>query len=214
MKIYQVEELVGITKKNIRFYEDEGLLTPERNPENGYREYTQKDVRCLQKIKLLRKLSVPIEEIRRLEKGECDFSGVMSAQIEKLEKEAEQAEIMKNFCLRLNSEVSDIKNLDASAYLDEMRTLEKGGSVFVDITKEDVNRRKKTGAVISAVVFCTLMLALLACVIFAVQQEEKALFPMLIVFAVILCAIVGTVIVLIQRIKEINGGEEYDACKY
>ncbi len=214
MKIYQVEELVGITKKNIRFYEDEGLLTPERNPENGYREYTQKDVRCLQKIKLLRKLSVPIEEIRRLEKGECDFSGVMSAQIEKLEKEAEQAEIMKNFCLRLNSEVSDIKNLDASAYLEEMRTLEKGGSVFVDITKEDVNRRKKTGAVISAVVFCTLMLALLACVIFAVQQEEKALFPMLIVFAVILCAIVGTVIVLIQRIKEINGGEEYDACKY
>ena len=214
MKIYQVEELVGITKKNIRFYEDEGLLTPERNPENGYREYTQKDVRCLQKIKLLRKLSVPIEEIRRLEKGECDFSGVMSAQIEKLEKEAEQAEIMKNFCLRLNSEVSDIKNLEASAYLEEMRTLEKGGSVFVDITKEDVNRRKKTGAVISAVVFCTLMLALLACVIFAVQQEEKALFPMLIVFAVILCAIVGTVIVLIQRIKEINGGEEYDACKY
>ena len=214
MKIYQVEELVGITKKNIRFYEDEGLLTPERNPENGYREYTQKDVRCLQKIKLLRKLSVPIEEIRRLEKGECDFSGVMSVQIEKLEKEAEQAEIMKNFCLRLNSEVSDIKNLEASAYLEEMRTLEKGGSVFVDITKEDVNRRKKTGAVISAVVFCTLMLALLACVIFAVQQEEKALFPMLIVFAVILCAIVGTVIVLIQRIKEINGGEEYDACKY
>ena len=214
MKIYQVEELVGITKKNIRFYEDEGLLTPERNPENGYREYTQKDVRCLQKIKLLRKLSVPIEEIRRLEKGECDFSGVMSAQIEKFEKEAEQAEIMKNFCLRLNSEVSDIKNLEASAYLEEMRTLEKGGSVFVDITKEDVNRRKKTGAVISAVVFCTLMLALLACVIFAVQQEEKALFPMLIVFAVILCAIVGTVIVLIQRIKEINGGEEYDACKY
>ena len=26
MKIKQVEELVGITRKNIRFYEDEGLL--------------------------------------------------------------------------------------------------------------------------------------------------------------------------------------------
>ncbi|MBO7135160.1 MAG: MerR family transcriptional regulator, partial [Spirochaetaceae bacterium] len=32
MKIYQVEELVGITKKNIRFYEDQGLLCPSRNP--------------------------------------------------------------------------------------------------------------------------------------------------------------------------------------
>ena len=30
MKIKQVEELVGITSKNIRFYESQGLLTPER----------------------------------------------------------------------------------------------------------------------------------------------------------------------------------------
>ena len=38
MKIKQVEELVGITSKNIRFYESQGLLTPER-ADNGYREY-------------------------------------------------------------------------------------------------------------------------------------------------------------------------------
>ena len=36
MKINQVEELVGITKKNIRFYEEQGLLNPDRDPENGY----------------------------------------------------------------------------------------------------------------------------------------------------------------------------------
>ena len=36
MKINQVEELVGITKKNIRFYEDQGLISPERNRDNGY----------------------------------------------------------------------------------------------------------------------------------------------------------------------------------
>ena len=30
MKIKQVEELVGITQKNIRFYEDQGLLKVER----------------------------------------------------------------------------------------------------------------------------------------------------------------------------------------
>ena len=44
MKIYQVEELVGITKKNIRFYEDQGLLCPNRNPQNDYREYSLDDV--------------------------------------------------------------------------------------------------------------------------------------------------------------------------
>ena len=39
MRINKVEELVGITKKNIRFYEEKGLLNPERNTENGYRMY-------------------------------------------------------------------------------------------------------------------------------------------------------------------------------
>ena len=38
MKIKQAEELVGITSKNIRFYEEQGLLFPKR-AENGYREY-------------------------------------------------------------------------------------------------------------------------------------------------------------------------------
>ena len=69
MKINQVEELVGITKKNIRFYEEQGLINPERNRDNGYREYSLKDVDLLNKIKLLRSLDVPIDEIRKLEVG-------------------------------------------------------------------------------------------------------------------------------------------------
>ena len=87
MKIYQVEELVGITKKNIRFYEDEGLLCPERDPQNGYRDYTIKDVRQLEKIKLLRKLSVPIEEIRFLQAGKVSFAQCMEKQIGRLAQE-------------------------------------------------------------------------------------------------------------------------------
>ena len=34
MKIKQVEELVGITRKNIRFYEEQGLLNVERAPKS------------------------------------------------------------------------------------------------------------------------------------------------------------------------------------
>ena len=50
MKIKQVEELVGITRKNIRFYEEQGLLSVER-AENGYREYSWTDVRRLQELR-------------------------------------------------------------------------------------------------------------------------------------------------------------------
>ena len=48
MKIKEVEDLVGITKANIRYYEKEGLLNPKRNEENNYREYTLEDVRSLE----------------------------------------------------------------------------------------------------------------------------------------------------------------------
>ena len=64
MKIKDVEALVGITKTNIRFYEKEGLLNPERNQENNYREYTEADVEVLRKIKVLRMLDVPTSDIK------------------------------------------------------------------------------------------------------------------------------------------------------
>ena len=69
LKINEVEALVGITRKNIRFYEAEGLLTPRRNSENGYRDYGEAEVRVLLQIKLMRKLGVSLEEIRRMQGG-------------------------------------------------------------------------------------------------------------------------------------------------
>ena len=66
MKINEVEAAVGVTKKNIRFYEEEGLISPSREPGNGYRSYSQTDVERLRRIKLLRKLDVPLAEIREM----------------------------------------------------------------------------------------------------------------------------------------------------
>ena len=214
MKIYQVEELVGITKKNIRFYEDEGLLCPKRNPENDYREYSLEDVRILEKIKLLRKLSVPIEEIRLLEKGRLSFAQSMSLQIERLEKEQQSAEVMKELCARLRDENEDMHKLDASRYLKEMEKMEQQGTKFVDIAKEDINRKKKTGAVAGACIFGVIMFMVLGALVYAVVAESAPVLPMLIPGIIILCTLIGTVVVLVQRIKEINGGEEYDARKY
>ena len=69
LKINEVEALVGITKKNIRFYEEQGLLAPSRNAENGYRNYGEAEVAQLRQIKVLRKLGVPMEEIRKMQAG-------------------------------------------------------------------------------------------------------------------------------------------------
>ena len=111
MKISQVEELVGITKKNIRFYEDEGLLSPERDPENGYREYSLKDVDELMKIKFLRKLSVPLEDIRKIQKKELSLSMCLEKQSSNLKSEVTSLESSIELC----DSVKD-KNLDYSDF--------------------------------------------------------------------------------------------------
>ena len=214
MKIYQVEELVGITKKNIRFYEDAGLLSPKRNPENDYREYSLEDVRVLEKIKLLRKLSVSIEEIRLLQKEQLSFAQVMTQQIERLQKEQQSAEVMKELCARLQSEILDLKSLDASKYLTEMTKMEQDGTKFVDIEKQDINRKKKTGAIAGAAIFCVIMLMVLGALIYGIVADSAPILPMLIPLSIILCVIIGTVVVLVLRIREIDKGEEYEARKY
>ena len=104
MKINQVEELVGITKKNIRFYEDQGLVKPERNPDNGYREYSISDVMQLEKIKLLRMLDVPCEDIRRLINNDVSLKECMEAHSISLAHRQRDIENMKEMCDLLYSE--------------------------------------------------------------------------------------------------------------
>ena len=214
MKIYQVEELVGITKKNIRFYEDEGLLNPERNPENGYREYSLKDVRQLQKIKLLRKLDVPIEEIRLLQHGKSSFSETMNRQILALEQKQKDAQIMMELCSKMKDEISDLNQLDAEAYLSEMYKMETNGTKFVDIEKRDVIMRKKLGSIIAAVVFCLIQVAVDIPLIIQMKKSPSEKVICIIIMILTFLLIGGVLVVLIQRLKEINKGEEYEARKY
>ena len=59
MTVKEVEERTGLPRANIRYYESEGLIHPNRG-ENGYRDYRQEDVDTLLKIKLLRQLGGPV----------------------------------------------------------------------------------------------------------------------------------------------------------
>ena len=214
MKIYQVEELVGITKKNIRFYEDKGLLNPERNPENDYREYSLEDVRLLEKIKLLRKLSVPIEEIKLLETGKLSITQCMNQQIERLEKEQQNVQVMKEFCERLRENTPDMSSLNASDYLREMDKMEQEGTKFKDIENMDINKKKKTGAIAAAVIIGLLMLLILAVIFYGIFAASVPLVSMLVPIITISCILIGTIVVLVLRIKEIDKNEEYEARKY
>ena len=56
MTIKEVEQITGLTRSNIRFYEKEKLITPDRNENNGYREYSEEDIKTIKKVAYLRTL--------------------------------------------------------------------------------------------------------------------------------------------------------------
>ncbi|MCR5100233.1 MAG: MerR family transcriptional regulator [Butyrivibrio sp.] len=214
MKINQVEELVGITKKNIRFYEDQGLICPDRNKDNGYREYSLKDVELLNKIKLLRRLDVPIEEIRKLEENQESLNDFLDRHISHFKHRMHELDIMKEMCQEMIEADESFENLNTSRYLDDMRTLEKGGVRFMDVKKTDIKKSKRA-PIIAAAVFIMFMLAMIIIMIWAKFADPEMPFGFLI-FSIVLFGsmIAGVILALKQRLKEIEGGELNEASKY
>ena len=65
MRIGEVSKLVGIADSKLRLYDKEGVLVPSvRDPETGYRYYTQEDVRRLERVLLLRRFEVSLADIK------------------------------------------------------------------------------------------------------------------------------------------------------
>ncbi len=213
MKINEVEELVGITKKNIRFYEDMGLLNPARNPSNSYRDYGEEDVVRLQKIKLLRKLDIPCEQIKKLMEGRISFTECILAQEKLLEKQSHNLMHIQDICSQLSKEEITVENLDASAWLKKVGELEKGGVEFVNTREKDIKERR-WGSIASALFFVLVMLAVLTLIIYGNKQDPLPLGLFVVLLSVPSVSIVCTLVALGMRIKEIKKGEVYEAGNY
>lgn len=63
MNAKDVAALAGISVRTLHHYDQIGLLSPTRNPENGYREYSDADLDRLQQILFFRKCGFPLSEI-------------------------------------------------------------------------------------------------------------------------------------------------------
>ena len=216
MKINEVEALVGITKKNIRFYEAEGLLTPRRNSENGYRDYGEAEVETLRRIKLMRKLGVPLEEIRQMLSGVHTVGDGMRRHLVTLEREQENLRSAAQLCGELTDCGEKLETLDAQALLAQMERLEQEGTTFMDKQKLDMKRRY-VAPVIAAVVMAVLMMGLIWLFLWAFETDPAGSppLPLLALFIAIPgVVILGVGIALVQRLREIKKGEEDDAKQY
>ena len=216
MKINEVEALVGITKKNIRFYEEKGLLCPVRNSENGYRDYGQAEVEELRRIKLLRKLGLPIEEIRRMQEGKQTVGDGMRRHLVTLERDRQNIDEAVRLCRLLQEREIPLGELDAEDVLAEMERLEQSGASFQNRQRQDVRIRYVAPVAIAAVAV-VLLGALMGLLAWGVLYDPAAAPPpalTAVLMAVPGLLIVGVLLALFQRVKEIGKGEIDDAKQY
>lgn len=111
MNIKIASEKTGLTKKAIKYYEMQGLISPLKDEDNNYRVYGDEDIIRLNLIGALRVIDIPVSEIKSLLQGNKNFKQVMQYTLDKITEDInakEKSKIIISSILSKNSE--DYKN--------------------------------------------------------------------------------------------------------
>ncbi|MBR5474893.1 MAG: MerR family transcriptional regulator [Lachnospiraceae bacterium] len=119
MTIKELEQKSGMTRSNIRFYETEGLLAPERGA-NGYRNYSEEDLAVLLRIKLLRSLHLPLDEVKAVHTGARSLRDALADHLVELKWQQSELHGCEAICQTLQEDRAEYATLDAERYLEEM----------------------------------------------------------------------------------------------
>ena len=214
MRISDVERLVGLSKKNIRFYEEQGLLSPERESQNGYRNYSDDDIARLRQIKLLRRLAVPISEIKSLELGRLSLRECMERQEIFLNGQLRNIEHIKTVCRNIAEDGAAIETIDMEKYEQMMSDLEKGGVRFMKEADTSGRARRRKGAITASLIGIGLFAILIVLIIWAQSVDPIPVAIIAIFIGFCLAVIGGIAAALRARLREIEKGEEDEAFKY
>lgn len=81
--VQKLATLAGITVRTLHHYDSIGLLKPIVKPSNGYRMYSDSEVKRLQQILFFRELAFSLEDIKRMMDAP-DFNAVQALQDQKM----------------------------------------------------------------------------------------------------------------------------------
>lgn len=117
MLLNEIIKEVGMTKRAVKYYEEKGLLTVNKD-NNGYRNYSNQDVDTLKKISVYRKLGIGIKDIQKLLKTD-DKSILLHIYQEKL-----QEHVLQDSELKALKQFIDDGNADKANELLDYQTVE------------------------------------------------------------------------------------------
>ena len=135
MKIKELENILSISRSNIRFYEKQGLFFPERK-DNNYREYTEQDIEVLKKIIIFRKMGFTVEEIKLIQNNDLPFAEAIANAQRRIEDEIEQLNGSLKLIKQVAQENLSFDEIDIDEHWNTISESEKSGEKFVDICKD------------------------------------------------------------------------------
>lgn len=96
-KISEISKIVGVSKRTLQFYDDEGMIKVERS-ENNYRLYDEKTLGKLWEIMIYKEMGLKLREIKQLlEMPENEKKEFYKAYIEQIEEKIQKLERQKRF---------------------------------------------------------------------------------------------------------------------
>lgn len=119
MNIKDAQALSGVSAENIRFYEKQGLLSPTRNKQNAYREYSPTDIAVLKRIRALRMLDMPLPQVKAVLEGKEPLGDAAARQKERLEARSRELDAAIALCGEVSGAAS-LEALDIDALLARM----------------------------------------------------------------------------------------------
>ena len=146
MNIKEVEKITGLTKANIRFYEEEGLVQPKLNEQNNYRIYTEVEIKRLQEVKKLRLLGISIPEIQKIYAEELSLQKAMERRLKEIREEERLLQETRAICqkaIRTNWNLNEIDRLEIKESKEEwqerLRKLMTEDLVQTKLTRNELN---------------------------------------------------------------------------
>ncbi|MCR4600700.1 MAG: MerR family transcriptional regulator [Clostridia bacterium] len=97
-KIGDISKILNMPAQTIRFYEDHGIVRPEKDSESGYRYYVSWDLNNLMDCMYLRSLDFSLSQVERIVNW-CDMDDIC---LDYMEKENELLKKIEEYKVKLN----------------------------------------------------------------------------------------------------------------
>lgn len=118
MLINEIAKMCNLTKKAVEYYTEQKLICPHIL-ENGYRDFSTRDVEVLKQVALYRRLGLSISEIKIIFDNPEQLKSILYKKTLELEQEKAKQDILQKLCNGENLEKleNEINNINSKTII-------------------------------------------------------------------------------------------------